>query len=64
MDTIAQLEHVEFYYLDYVNNFLSISYFAEYYGWTMKHAKDVIKRGKKANKILIDQRLIRINLNN
>ena len=57
MTDIQKLKHSEFYYLDYINNFLSTSYFAEYYGWTIKHASEVIKRGKKANRILT-------NLNN
>ena len=52
MTDIQKLQHAEFYYLDYINNFLSTSYFAEYYGWTLTHANKVIKRGKKANRML------------
>jgi hypothetical protein len=36
-------------YLDYVNNFLTVERFANYYGLTIKGAKSVIENGRKLN---------------
>ena len=33
-------------YLDYVNDFLTIGGFADYYGLGMKQAKQIIKKGR------------------
>ena len=38
-------------YLDYFNNFLTVSAFAEYYGLSEKEAFEVIAIGKKHNNI-------------
>jgi len=40
---------VETLFLDYVNNFLSVERFAEYYGMDMDKANRVIKIGRKIN---------------
>lgn len=40
---------IETLYLDYVNNFLSIAAFAEYYGLDMGQANRVITLGRKIN---------------
>ncbi len=36
-------------YLDYVNNFLSVQRFAEYYDITVEDANEVINRGRMIN---------------
>ena len=36
-------------YLDYVNNFLTIERFAEYYGMSVDYANHVIEVGRKLN---------------
>lgn len=38
----------EHMYLDWVNNFLTVARFAEYYGMTEEQAHDLIKRMHKA----------------
>ena len=40
---------VETMYLDYFNNFLSVSCFAQYYGITETQAERVINLGRKIN---------------
>lgn len=40
---------VESMYLDYVNNFLTVSSFAEYYGLTIKRANEIINLGREIN---------------
>jgi hypothetical protein len=37
-------------YLDYVNNFLTVARFAEYYGMSGDYANHVIEIGRKLNK--------------
>lgn len=39
-------------YLDYVNNFLTVSRFAEYYGITEKRANKIINKQRAVNNIL------------
>lgn len=34
-------------FLDYFNNFLTVPYFAEYYGFSVEKAKRIIKLGEK-----------------
>ena len=36
-------------YLDYVNNFLTVERFAEYYGMTQEHAEEIIFTGRKTD---------------
>jgi|TARA_Y100000590_G_scaffold84148_1_gene93966 hypothetical protein len=36
-------------YLDYVNNFLTVTRFAEYYGITVKDANEIINLGRIIN---------------
>jgi hypothetical protein len=33
-------------YLDYLNNFMTVKYFAEYYGITMNTAQKIIIKGR------------------
>ena len=40
---------LESLYLDWVNNFLSINRFAEYYGITEEHALHLINMGRDGN---------------
>jgi hypothetical protein len=40
---------IETMYLDYVNNFLSVICFAEYYDITTKKAYRIIRLGKRLN---------------
>ena len=42
-------ETIETMYLDYFNNFLSVSCFAEYYGITEAQAERVIALGRRIN---------------
>ena len=37
-------------YLDYVNNFLTLAAFAEYYGMTESEAADAVDIGRRLNK--------------
>lgn len=39
-------------YLDYVNNFVTLSRFAEYYGLSDSEALKVINEGKRENELL------------
>ena len=36
-------------YVEYYNDFLTVEYFAEYHGWRVDFAKQVIKAGRKIN---------------
>lgn len=36
-------------YLDYVNNFLTVERYAEYYGMTQEHAIEIIFTGRKTD---------------
>lgn len=36
-------------YLDYVNNFLTVARFAEYYGMSIEYANHVIEIGRRLN---------------
>ena len=47
-DTIADL------YLDWVNNFLTIGRFSEYYGLDEEDAKDLLKLAKKCHEQRVD----------
>jgi len=47
-DTLADL------YLDWVNNFLTISRFSEYYGLDEEDAKDLLKLAKKCHEQRVD----------
>lgn len=40
---------IESLYLDYFNNFLSVDYFAEYYGITIEKARRILYIGRKLN---------------
>ena len=40
---------IERLYLSYFNDFLSVAYFAEYYGLSERKAKRVITAGRKLN---------------
>ena len=42
-------KQLEIMYLDYFNNFLTISRFADYYGITENEAKIIIDAGRKIN---------------
>ena len=42
-------EKIERLYLSYFNDFLTIAYFAEYYGLSERKANDVIIAGRKLN---------------
>ena len=42
-------EKIERLYLSYFNDFLSVAYFAEYYGLSERKAKRVITVGRKLN---------------
>jgi len=42
-------EKIERLYLSYFNDFLTVSYFAEYYGLSERKANDVITAGRKLN---------------
>jgi hypothetical protein len=44
METIEKLETM---YLDYLNNFITVSKFAEYYGISEYHAEIILYAGKK-----------------
>lgn len=33
-------------YADYVNNFLTVQYFANYYGISVDHAEDIVELGR------------------
>lgn len=41
---------IEKLYLDYVNNFLTVAYFAEYYEMSLTKANRVIEIGRAINK--------------
>lgn len=47
-DTLADL------YLDWVNNFLTIGRFSEYYGLDEEDAKDLLKLAKKCHEQRVD----------
>jgi hypothetical protein len=47
-DTLADL------YLDWVNNFLTIPVFAEYYGLDEEDARDLLKLAKKCHEQRVD----------
>ena len=36
-------------YVEYYNDFLTVEYFAEYHGWPLSFAKQVINSGRKIN---------------
>ena len=36
-------------YLDWVNNFITVERFAEYYGMSVKQAEDIIKIGRASD---------------
>ena len=36
-------------YVEYYNDFLTVEYFAEYRGWPLSFARQVIKSGRKIN---------------
>ena len=36
-------------YVEYCNDFLTVEYFAEYHGWRLDFAKQVINSGRKIN---------------
>ena len=36
-------------YVEYCNDFLTVEYFAEYHGWPLSFARQVINSGKKIN---------------
>ena len=36
-------------YLEWVNNFLTVGRFAEYYGMTQEHANKIIEEGRKTD---------------
>jgi hypothetical protein len=40
-------DSISFFYLDWVNNFLTLAVFAEHYGETEKVATDLINRGRE-----------------
>lgn len=39
-------------YLDYLNNFITVKYFAEYYEISVSEANKVIKQGREVNRKL------------
>jgi hypothetical protein len=41
-------------FLDYLNNFLTVSAFADYYGFSIKKANKIIKTGRKEHNKLIE----------
>lgn len=43
------MNHIEELYLDYVNNFLTVSRFAEYYSISTELAEAVINEGRSIN---------------
>ena len=47
MNTLSKV--FEDMYLDYVNNFLTLEAFAEYYGINKTSARRIIKRGREIN---------------
>lgn len=47
--SVYRLDRYQELYLDYVNNFLTVSRFAEYYGMTEEHAEEIIYVGRKIN---------------
>lgn len=48
-DLIKLLLDLEKFYLEYTNNFLTITKVAEYYGLTFGQAYDLIEMGRKIN---------------
>ena len=36
-------------YVEYYNDFLTVEYFAEYHGWSLSFARQVINSGRKIN---------------
>ena len=46
--TLAKLEHM---YLDFVNNFLTVERFAEYYGLDYYDAEWIIEQGRALNAV-------------
>jgi hypothetical protein len=49
MEAIRQGKENEFMYLDYVNNFLTVERFAEYYDLTIEEANLIIDKGRIIN---------------
>lgn len=52
MDTRTQVNKtysltIREYYLDYVNNFLSLEYFASHHCLTLDHARQLVKMGRE-----------------
>jgi hypothetical protein len=45
-------------YLDWVNNFLTVARFSEYYGFTEDESKVLIELGKKYHEIQVETRKI------
>lgn len=52
--TIYLRDYLADLYLDWVNNFLTIAVFAEYYGLDDEDARDLLKLAKKSHEQRVD----------
>jgi hypothetical protein len=52
--TIYLRDYLADLYLDWINNFLTISVFAEYYGLDEEDARDLLKLAKKSHEQRVD----------
>lgn len=52
--TIYLRDYLADLYLDWVNNFLTIAVFAEYYGLDEEDARDLLKLAKKSHEQRVD----------
>jgi|TARA_R110001599_G_C11728001_1_gene606373 radical SAM superfamily enzyme len=43
------------YFLDYVNNFITVKRFAEYYEFTLEQANNVIDNGKRQHELRVKE---------
>lgn len=51
-------EYLDFIFMDWFNNFLTVERFAEYYGLEIEQAEKVINVGRKIHDIRANERLI------
>jgi len=55
-EDIRPVEALQVIYLDWVNNFLTREYFAEYYGLTLEAAEELIDAGYRAHETMVKRK--------